>query len=317
MALALEANMHRLFLALFLAAASAVGSEVVQVAWATANASPPVSLPANAQGYLPAFRLAMQALPESAIIALALSQPPVLGLTPAQAATLQPLVAERYRLIAASPDYSRVPTLLPYCFAEQRPVKGAANVYVPAGANAASPVLFFLHGYGGSFLWYQHYLSTNFPEAIVICPAFGIGDAVMPPAYASEALAAVEKRLRFSLRPPALIGLSAGGFNACRLFAAMPGRWSQLICLAAWPPDPTLDGFPIGPPARFLAGALEPWVTSGDFARSMRRVRGRAPATEAITVAGADHFFLLTHQKESVAQLHRWLAGEGIAAQPR
>ena len=63
------------------------------------------------------FRLALSAVPEAAIVTLALSQPALLGLTPAQAAMMRPLVAERYALIAKSPVYSGVASALPYCFA--------------------------------------------------------------------------------------------------------------------------------------------------------------------------------------------------------
>lgn len=32
------------------------------------------------------------------------------------------------------------------------------------------------------------------------------------------------------------------------------------------------------------------------------------PGAEAVTIPGADHFFLLTHREETVAYLRRWLA---------
>src|SRR4051812_38930209 len=80
----------------------AQSAELVQVTWATTNASNPPDLPAPASNYLPAFRLAIQALPESSTVALALSQPAILNLTTEQASRLQPLTAARYRLMAQS-----------------------------------------------------------------------------------------------------------------------------------------------------------------------------------------------------------------------
>ena len=100
--------------------------EVIQVTWKTAHAAPPPQFTRPAADYLPAFRLGLAALPESAIVALALSQPALLGLTPQQAAEMRAPVAERYALIAKSSVYAAVPSALPYCFADKRPSQGLA-----------------------------------------------------------------------------------------------------------------------------------------------------------------------------------------------
>lgn len=255
----------------------------------------------------------MHALPEASTIALALTQPSVLGLSAEQATALRPLLREQYELMGKTAEYQHAPTLLPYCFSEQQPAAGRASVYVPTGAGAATPVLFFLHGYGGSLRWCQYYLSSAFPSHIVICPAFGIGDAAMPPTYAEETLRAVAKQMNFPLQRPALIGLSAGGFTACRLFVSMPHTWSQLICLAAYPPDDAQDRFTPEMRVRFLSGGAESFVSMGELRRRVARVRRTCANVEASVVSGGDHFFLLTHRKESEAQLQRWLAGDARA----
>src|SRR6478736_4226499 len=129
-------------------------AEVARLSWDTKHAAPVQVLGGNAQKLLPAFRLGISNLPESAIVRLALSQPAVLGLSPEQSAALAPLVSKRYELIAASPDFSKVTSLLPYCYSATRPTKGEALVAFPATATTKSPVIVFLHGHGGSFIWY-------------------------------------------------------------------------------------------------------------------------------------------------------------------
>lgn len=253
------------------------------------------------------FRLALNTLPESAIVTLALSQPAMLGLTPAHAATMRPLVAERYALIATSPAYSGVASALPYCFAEKRPQEGLALVHLPMGADARTPVLLFLHGYGGSFLWYQHLLAEHFTSHIIICPAYGINTSTIPSEYMQECVQAVGVRLGRPALKPVLMGLSAGGFGACDVYTKHPERFDRLICMAAYPPEDLLLKFPREAWAAFIAGSNEHFVKSGDFARCIAKVRLLAPVTQAFTVPEADHFFLLTHTTLTMVKLREWL----------
>lgn len=281
--------------------------EVIRVTWKTTHAAAPPQFSRPAADFLPMFRLALTTLPESAIVTLALSQPAMLGLTPAQAGMMRPLVTERYALIAKSPAYSGVASALPYCFAEKRPQEGLALVQVPTGADVRMPVLLFLHGYGGSFLWYQHLLAEHFGNHIIICPAHGINTSTLSSEYVQECVQAVGLRLGRPVLKPVLMGLSAGGFGACDLYTKHPERFDRLICLAAYPPEDLLLKFPRDARAAFIAGGNEYFVKSGDFARRIAKVRQLAPATQAFTVPEADHFFLLSHTTLTMAKLREWM----------
>lgn len=300
--------MHWFIATFLLFGASAVpAAEVIQVTWKTQHAAPPPQLAKAAADLLPAFRLALAAMPESASVALALSQPALLGISPAEAATLRPRVAARYELIAKSPVYAKVPSALPHCFAEKQPQHGLALVHVPDGMNDETPVLVFLHGYGGSFLWYQHLLAEHFPGHVILCPVHGITTAAISPEYVRECLEAVSTRLRRPINKPALVGLSAGGTGACHLYTRHPKRFDRMICLASYPAADLIPSFPRQGRAMFMAGGEEPFVTAGDFVRRVSQVRQRAPATQAWIVASAGHFFLLTHTAETVERLRLWL----------
>lgn len=279
----------------------------MQVTWKTAHAAAPPQFTRPTADFLPAFRLALTALPESAIVALALSQPTLLGLTNAQATTMRPLVAERYALIAKSPVYSSVTSALPYCFAEQRPQEGLALVHVPAGADSRTPVLVFLHGYGGSFLWYQHLLAEHFPKCVIICPAYGINTSTIFSEYVQECVQAVGARLGRPVIKPVLIGLSAGGTGACDIYTRHPERFDRLICMAAYPPEDLLLKFPRDAKAAFIAGGAEYFVKSGDFSRRIAKIRQFAADTQEFIVPQADHFFLLSHTALTMAKLREWL----------
>lgn len=299
----------RCLLLLFLICGSWAGraDEVIRVTWKTTHAAAPPQFSRPTADFLPMFRLALSTLPESAIVALALSQPALLGLTPAQAAMMRPLVAERYALISKSPAYSGVASALPYCFAEKRPQEGLALLHVPTGADARTPVLLFLHGYGGSFLWYQQLLAEHFGNHIIICPAHGINTSTLSSEYVQECVQAVGLRLGRPVLKPVLLGLSAGGFGACDLYTKHPERFDRLICMAAYPPEDLLLKFPREARAAFIAGGSEYFVKSGDFARRIAKVRLLAPATQEFTVPQADHFFLLSHTTLTMAKLREWM----------
>ncbi len=283
-------------------------AKLESLSWETRHGCTPAKLANGGDQLLPAFRAALTALPESAVVSLALSQPAVLGLSPSQAARLQPLVASRYRLISESPVYADAPSLLAYSFSERKPAKGAANLYVPDHPGPASPVILFLHGYGGSFLWYQHWMSESFPDAIVICPAYGTSPAEIPSEYLRESLAAAAGKLGFPLSRPALVGLSAGGFGACRAFVSAPDDFSRLICMGAYPPGETLQRFPKGAAALFLAGTVEPFVVSNQLQKSVQRMRRFCPLAAFEIIPQADHFFMLTHPELTVQALKKGLA---------
>jgi len=296
-------------LSLFCIASVSHADEILQVTWKTAHAAPPPQFTPPASDYLPAFRLGLAALPEAALVALALSQPALLGLTPQQAAEMRAPVAARYALIAQSPVYSTAPSALPYCFADKRPARGLALVHVPEGADVQTPVMVFLHGYGGSFLWYQHLLAEHFPRHVIICPVYGICPATIPPEYVEECVQAVSTRLGRPVVQPALLGLSAGGTGVCDLFTRHPGRFERMVCLASYPPTDLLQRFPPAGKTLFIAGSDEFFVKSGDFMRRVRAVHQRAPATEGFVVPGADHFFLLTHADVTMQRLRGFLTG--------
>lgn len=302
----------------FLAAAIlAPAAELQQITWPTGHASAPPVWDAKLAPWVPAFQLAIATLPEASIIDLALNQPALLGLTPDLATKMRPLMSQRYQQIAKSDLYAKAPSALPYCFAADAPTRGQASVYVPSGATSETPVIVFLHGHGGSFLWYQHALSTAFPDHLIICPAFGINTATIPQSYVAESMATTSKHLGFPLAKPTLIGLSAGGFGACRIYARDSVRYAQMICLAAYPTDDTLARFTAAHRPRFLAGSAEYFVTSGDFQRRADRVHRTCPHTEHALIDGADHFFLLTHPEPTINQLRKWLLVTSKPAQAR
>jgi pimeloyl-ACP methyl ester carboxylesterase len=281
--------------------------EVVRITWPTSHASPPATIPNTSPDELSAIRLGLLFLSESNAAQLAANQASALGFSEKDARDLRELFSERYRIIQNDPVFRYVASALPYCFSAQTPTEGLALVYNPKKLDPESAPLVFLHGYGGSFLWTQQLLAEAFPNRLIICPAFGIGSDPMPSAYLSECLHAAEKKLGHETKSPVLIGLSAGGFGACRIYAQLPKQFSRLVVLAAYPPNETLGRFNKGMSVRFLAGAKEDYVQSGLFGRDMQSIRPRVGDLQFQTVPDANHFFLLSKKEQTLKILRSWL----------
>lgn len=280
--------------------------ELVTVTWPTKLASPPPDLPDSLMNFMPAFRAGLTMMTEDQAITLALSQSSFLGLDPKVALALQQHALERYRLINADPLFSKAQSALPYCYSEQTPANGQASVYLPKNATDKAPVFVFLHGDGGSFIWYQHLLAEVFPDHIIICPAYGVTPAYIPPDYVIECLDAVAKKLGHALPAPKLIGLSAGGFGACRVYTKYAAKFPALLVIAAFPPEETLPLFTKRMNATFIAGGAEPYVTDKTFQNAMNTLHAQGVTVHSTIIPDADHFFLLFHKDETVKLLREW-----------
>jgi predicted esterase len=291
--------------------------EVFRITWPTTHASPPATIPNASSNLLSAIRVGLIFFSESNVVDMITSQQALLGISAQDAARLKKLFGERYRLIQNDPVFRDAPSALSYCFSAETPTEGLALVYSPRKFDANSPALVFLHGYGGSFLWSQQLLAESFPDHLIICPAFGISSAMMSSAYLSECLQAVQKKVGHPIRTPVLIGLSAGGFGATRIFTQSPNQFSRLIVLAAYPPAETLTRFGKTMSARFLAGAKEDYVQSGLFARYMHSIQPRLGDLEFQTIPDADHFFLLEKREATFKVLRSWIETPATKPAPK
>lgn len=295
---------------LVLLAALTLRGETFDISWPTRHAAPPPALSAEQARWLPAFRRSLDWLPEPAVIVAALGQPGILGLPREAGERLTPLVAARYETILKDPEFATSPSHLAYCYAASRPATGLARVTTPAPDKIAdAPVIVFLHGQGGSFLWYQHWLRTVFPDHVIISPAWGTGPAAISETYLRECVAAAEQKLNRKIPSPVLVGFSAGGFGVLHAAARDPRRYERTVVLAAFlPPSPISSTDWRGQRVRFVAGADEYFVTDGTLSHSVERLTRIGAQAFAETIPGSDHFFALTHPDETASALRRALA---------
>jgi pimeloyl-ACP methyl ester carboxylesterase len=229
-----------------------------------------------------------------------------LGLPSEKAKRLQALLTERYRKIASDPLFEEADSALSYCFSRTRPETGRMTVYLPEGAGEKSPVILFLHGYGGSFLFYQHYLVSLFPDHILVFPAYGDSCSHIPREYLQECLAEVSSETGWKLPRPVLMGISAGGYGGFREYARNPRGYLGLVSIAAPPPSGIVSQVQKGSRVRLVAGGEEGFVTDGRFAKAVRQLEERGVEVRSRVLPGEDHFFLLSSEKTTSEVLSAW-----------
>lgn len=285
---------------------SSFGQSVSELSWPSNHASIPAEIPANSELLVPLIQMGIASVPEATLMRMSGSGAVLMGLPENKAISLQNLLVKYYGKIENDPLFRNLPSSLPYCFATEKPKIGKALVYIPENASPQSSVILFLHGYGGSFQFYLHLFSSGFPNHIVICPAFGISMAGINSNYLDECLSAVSSEIKFPVNKPALVGLSAGGFGGFRESVRRPEKYRQFICIAAYPPKQRVAQ---GLPVRILAGGNESFVTDGTLKSKVAKIRSRNPKSniEISLIPGGDHFFLLSHEEESLNALQRWI----------
>ena len=158
-----------------------------------------------------------------------------LGADAAFAQEMHELTVAYYAEMRKSAAFAEAPSALPYCYSSEKPSKGLLTAVLPKENAKSAPVIFFLHGTGGSMLMPIHFLAETFPNHVIIAPAFGTTCGKAPPEYLAEALDAARDQLGIRKSPPVLVGLSGGGFGGFREYARNYPKYAAYVCLAAYP----------------------------------------------------------------------------------
>lgn len=221
-----------------------------------------------------------------------------LGLSPEKAESLANELSEYSKSLNDNPVFEKAPSVLSYCYSVAKPDHGLATVYLPENIEPETRRIVFIHGYGGGIFPLLSPIIQTYPESVVIAPAFGISGGGISSEYVDESIQSAAEitelaSVKFK-KLPMLIGLSAGGFSGFQIYSETESNYSGFICLASYPQSKTLKS---NGPIRILCGLAEPFVKNGTLHRTTNHLRGSDFEVE--TISGADHFFLLTHRKQT------------------
>ncbi|MEO0413436.1 MAG: alpha/beta hydrolase [Verrucomicrobiota bacterium] len=283
---------------LLICATTGICQSVHTVSWQSTAAAPLAALPEEQQRLLPLLRLGASTVSEASLLPLLIAGSTSATLPPDEVQQLQKLVTHRYQLIEKGSTFTNAASSLAYCFSDKRPSLGQASVYFPEDFTSETPAIVFLHGFGGSFIFYLHFLAETFPDHLIICPAHGMSSSDISSTYLTECQRAISEKWGNTIDRPLLIGLSAGGFGAFREYARRPDNYSGLICLAAYPP--------IESRIRLLVGENEPFVKAAHFGSSIQYLEQRCSDFKMQMMPDSDHFFLLKKSIETQNALRQF-----------
>lgn len=291
-----------MILIVFLSAPELIFCQDVDILkWQTNVAAPP---PGDQNSILPLIQLGVQTLPESQLTLMGGIAAQAFGVEPGAANDLQTKLAAYYQKVDSDPLFKELPSLLGYGYSSTKPTHGMATIYQPEKVDESTRTIVFLHGFGGSFHWYLHFLISCFPNDLIMCPAYGVSPSHINMKYVDEAIEAGYQRVKIRPRSqPILICLSAGGFGGFRLVSKHPEKFRSLIVLGSYPPDDLPNM--LRTEVKILVGAEEYFVKDGTLKRSLSKLPGGK--TEIRAIPNADHFFMLTHADQTRRALQDWL----------
>ena len=169
------------------------------------------------------------------------------------------------------------------------------------------PVIVFLHGWGGNFLFYADFLKQALPGYRIVIPSYGLSWRQAPTAYLDEVLEHAENRLGTTITRPVLMTISAGGPAGFRAAIDNPTAYRCIISLATQPDAAQLDKIPAALPVLMLVGTNDRRFPIDGVQHAARRLDARLDNFQ-LTTLEADHFFLLTQPQATTTAISRWLA---------
>ena len=273
----------------------------------TTSPPPRYRPPEKLRGVYKRFRPMLNATPERLLVDVGLQA----GLThdnitEAQRDAVRPKLNQLYDRIALDPAWRDVTSCLPFCFDNQPDRMGRYLMVAPNEADAATPVVVFLHGYGGLFQSQVELFRMHLPEVIILAPAWRETWRDGSAKYIDDMLADAEDRLGFAPAKPTLIGLSDGAKAAFRIMGSRPGTYERMVSLAMSPRQALVNRMPRDLPVLMINGDADQRVhikTARQRARSLER---RLKAFTFKEVKG-DHFFLLMDPASSFAAIRAFL----------
>ena len=295
------------FLLLFTIPISA--QEIRVIKWETKHASPPTQLERTNPKFATLLRFGVSNIPEPIIMQFAGIGGAKLGLNKVQANTLQKSIASYYQKMAKqrnAGDFPSIPSALEYCYSKDKSSHGFATIYQPKNLTKETPTILFLHGYGGSFSYYLHYLAETFPNHLIVCPAYGISMGRVPDSYLSECKSAVEKLLKINLKKPTLIGLSAGGYGGFWHYSKNIDSYNRFICIASLPHFMMDKPLAQNAIIRLIAGGNEGYVENKQLDKRIKKLK--LTNYRQVILPDQGHFFMLTDAQKTRATLKKMIS---------
>lgn len=283
------------------------GGRVESCSFPTRTLPPPFRAPPRfAEGYR-LFQAGGAYLPErftvESVVLLGSSQ---IGLTAKESQGLHASLEQVYGSIAADPLFKDIRSALPYCLSDKRPSEGHYFAYFPGKVAEDTPVIVFLHGFGGNFLFYTYVLKEEFPNAVVLVPSWSGSwhDGKMQ--YLEDMYKDVKQRGTLPTGKPCLMAISAGGPAGFRLYNEQPDRFSCFVSIASAPPLAIVPALKEDLKILMVNGRQDSGFRISHVQSVASKLAERLPHFQ-IHVLDGDHFFLLSKREETFRVIKAFL----------
>lgn len=230
-----------------------------------------------------------------------------IGLGPEATRRLYAGLDRVYRGIAADPLFRDIPSALPYCLSDKRPTRGHCFAYYPAKITDETPVIIFLHGFGGNFLFYIYVLKEEFPESVILLPSWSGSWYDGTQQYLDDMLKDVKRRRSLAPRRPCLMAISGGGPAGFRLYNAAPDRFACYVSIASAPSLATVPALKKDLRILMVNGKKDAGFPVAVVQSIAGKIAERLPHFR-IQLVDADHFFLLSKREETFRTIRAFLA---------
>ena len=287
-------------------AAATLEAKVQSCRFAAASPPPVYRVPGDAQQLEPILRPSLERMPEGDFIDTALSVGAALyPLSANERTNVMPKLRNAYARIESDPDFARVQSALPYCFAAAPNSNGHYFMCRPAIVPKRPKTIIFLHGFGGNLLLYTWLLKEEFPTALILAPSWGASwyNGSMP--YLKDMIRDAERRTGAIISMPLLVGISAAGPVGFRIYNANPTSFCGYVCLASAPDSATTTNLLASLRVLMINGSTDDMAPIAEVRSRATLARHCIPSLETKELP-ADHFFLLTRRAETCALIRKF-----------
>jgi pimeloyl-ACP methyl ester carboxylesterase len=275
--------------------------------FATQSLPPPFRAPRQfADGYK-IFQAGGAFIPERITVeSVVLMDNSQIKLTAKETQGLQASLDHVYTNISSDALFKNVGSALPYCLADKRPTHGHYFAYFPEKVSDDTPVIVFLHGFGGNFLFYTYVLKEEFPGAVVLVPSWGASwhDGTMQ--YINDMYKDVKQKRSISVHKPVLMAISAGGPAGFRLYNERPDRFACYVSIASAPPSGTVSELKHDLKILMVNGRQDSGFRIARVQSVASKLAERLPYFQFHVLDG-DHFFFLSRREDTFRVIKAFL----------
>ena len=207
------------------------------------------------------------------------------------------LVYQKYANIKAAPLFAKLPSTLPYSFRATKADQGFYYLYTPKEMDKDTRLIIFLHGFGGCFQYYVHFMSKAFPKDVIVFPVYGYSGGLVTNAYLSDLWKDLKLRVPNAGTKPWMVGISAGGYSVFRMYADSPDNFAGGVCIASVCPRNILPKLKRDMRLLMINGTQEQGLPLKQLEAHAGWIGNRVENFQFHAMEGT-HFFLFSKEKE-------------------